>query len=97
MIAPHPPAPRAVAISTIEHRVREPARYRAEAVGARLIRISVWPRAGSAAQPATYDVRLAWRDGRWRVTSIAGGPRVCRQTIGGARDPDPSPTTMLSC
>ncbi|MES1248935.1 MAG: hypothetical protein ABUS54_14815 [Actinomycetota bacterium] len=76
-------------------RVHAPARYSVRGAPP-LVHVAVWPRAGSRAQPATYVVRVALAHGRWRVVWVRGGPRVCRQTVGGERDPDPG-QTMLSC
>jgi hypothetical protein len=89
------PAPQAIATQAVVARVHAPARY-SVAGRAPLLSVSVWPRPGSRVQPARYVVRLARVHGRWRVAAVSGGPRVCRQTIGGERDPDPG-STMLSC
>jgi hypothetical protein len=88
-------SPQLVAERAIVARVHAPARY-SVAGSPPLVRVSVWPRPGSRAQPAAYVVRVARAHGRWRVVSVSGGPRVCRQTVGGERDPDPG-QTMLSC
>jgi hypothetical protein len=84
-----------VAERAIVARVHEPARYSVRG-SAPLVHVAVWPRAGSRAQPADYAVRVARVHGRWRVVAVSGGPRVCRQVVGGERDPDPG-STMLSC
>lgn len=76
-------------------RVQAPARYSVSGA-APFVHVAVWPRRGSRAQPATYVVHVRRVRGRWRVVAVDGGPRICRQTIGGERDPDPG-GTMLSC
>ena len=88
-------APQLVAERAIVARVHAPARY-AVSGSPPFVHVDVWPRRGSRAQPAAYVVRVARVHGRWRVVAVSGGPRVCRQTIGGERDPDPG-ETMLSC
>jgi hypothetical protein len=88
-------APQLLAKDAVVARVHAPAIY-AVAGAPPYVSVSVWPRPGSRAQPATYVVRLVRERGRWRVVAVTGRPHVCRQTIGGERDPDPG-ATMLSC
>ena len=85
----------AVAEAAVVARVRAPAAYVVHG-SAPLVSVSVWPRRGSRAQPATYVVRVARVRGRWRVLGVTGKPSVCRQTVGGERDPDPG-SSILSC
>lgn len=84
-----------IAERAIAARVHAPARYSVSGAPP-LVHVAVWPRSGSRAQPATYLVHMRRVEGRWRVVAVGGGPRICRQTIGGERDPDPG-RTMLSC
>ena len=87
--------PQLVAERAVAARVHAPARYTVSGLPP-FVHVDVWPRRGSRAQPAAYVVQVARVHGHWRVLGVRGRPRVCRQTIGGARDPDPG-DAMLSC